>query len=570
MWVVYTIQGYDFVYNALSEESRKIIEEGVFEPVVQFLMVESEYMFSRIHNHGTWATAAVGMTGYVLDDEEMVEKSLKGPNKDGTSGFLIQLDQLFSPDGYFTEGPYYQRFALLPFIVFAEAINKNDPSLNIFAWNDSILGKAVNTALQLSYTNGAFFPINDALKEKTYETVEMVYAANIAYAAYGHDPGLLDLAMRQGRISITDAGLEVAADWKAGKTEPYNWYSVFLTDGANGDEGGIGILRAGSNDDQSCLLMKYTSHGLGHGHFDKLGFLYYDKNDEVIRDYGAARFLNIEAKYGGHYLLENNLWAKQTISHNTLTVDETSHFGGDQEISSKHHPTPLLFAGEEEGMQYMSAVDTDAYPGVKMHRTMVMAEIPSLEYPLVIDLFNVTSDKNHQYDLPFYYKGQFIDTDFEVEALTKRLEQLGTDNGYQFLWLNGKGESSTGNAQFTWMNSNRFYTLTMLTDDQTELLFTTIGANDPNFNLRNESAVMLRQPNSKNHLFVNVIEPHGEFNPTAEYTINAVSKIQKIAASQSGDKLKVDLELMNGEHWQLTAPANTNNTNDFITFKEIN
>ena len=570
MWVVYTVQGYDFVYNTLSEESREKIEEGVFRPVTHFLMVESEYMFSRIHNHGTWATAAVGMTGYVLGDDDMVEKSLKGLNKDGKSGFLIQLDKLFSPDGYYTEGPYYQRFALLPFIVFAEAIDKNNPELNIFAYNDSILGKAVNTALQLTYTNGAFFPINDAIKEKTYETIEMVYAANIAYAAYGHEPGLLDMSQRQGRISITDAGLEVAEDWKAGKTKPYNWYSTFLRDGARGDEGGIGILRTGSNKDQTCLLMKYTSQGLGHGHFDKLGFLYYNKNDEIIRDYGAARFLNIEAKYGGHYLHENKLWAKQTIAHNTLTVDETSDFGGDVKESSKHHPTPLLFAGENEELQYMSTLDTNAYPGVKMHRTMVMAEIPSLEYPVVIDIFNITADKKHQYDLPFYYKGQFISTNFEVDVFTKKTEPLGKQNGYQFLWLKGKAKVDSPNAQFTWLNNNRFYTLTMMANDQTEILFTTIGANDPHFNLRNESAIMLRQPKSENHLFVNVIEPHGEVNPTAEYTINAVSKIKKINAIPSTDDIIVDMELMNGEHWQLKAPVNTSAANGMVTLKEIN
>ena len=43
---------------------------------------------------------------------------------------------------------------------------------------------------------------------------------------------------------------------------------------------------------------------MGHGHFDKLHWLYFDNGREIISDYGAARFLNIEAKYGGHYLPE--------------------------------------------------------------------------------------------------------------------------------------------------------------------------------------------------------------------------------------------------------------------------
>ena len=142
MWMVYAIQGYDLVYDYISTDDRKEIEEGAFLPMAEFLSEGSSFTFNRIHNHGTWAVAAVGMTGYVLGNDDLVEKSLKGLGKDGNGGFLAQLDKLFSPDGYYTEGPYYQRFAMMPFIVFAEAIQKNDPEHNIFAYNDSILDKA--------------------------------------------------------------------------------------------------------------------------------------------------------------------------------------------------------------------------------------------------------------------------------------------------------------------------------------------------------------------------------------------------------------------------------------------
>ena len=49
-----------------------------------------------------------------------------------------------------------------------------------------------------------------------------------------------------------------------------------------------------------------------------MGLLVFDRGYEILRDYGASRFLYIEAKYGGHYLPENNLYAKQTIAHNAL------------------------------------------------------------------------------------------------------------------------------------------------------------------------------------------------------------------------------------------------------------
>lgn len=570
MWLVYGVQGYDCIYDWLSAEDRKIIEEGAFLPMANYLSEGSSYTFNRIHNHGTWAVAAVGMTGYVLGNEDLVEKSLKGLAKDGNGGFLAQLDKLFSPNGYYTEGPYYQRFAMLPFIVFAEAIQKNDPDLGIFAYNDSILHKAVNISLQLTYTNGAFFPINDAIKDKTYETVEMVYAANVDYVEYGQNPGWIDIAERQGRVTLTDAGLAVAIGWNEGKKQPFNWTSMFLADGAKGDEGGIGIFRAGSNDDQSCLLMKYTSHGLSHGHYDKLGFLYYNNNVEVIRDYGAARFLNIAVKFGGRYLPENKTWANQSIAHNTLTVDETTHFEGKYDVSSKHHPTPILFSVENEKLQYQSAVDVDAYPGIEMYRTMILAEIPSLEQAIVLDVFKVKALGKHQYDLPYYYNGQYIGTNFPIKFFSKKITPLGSDNGYQHLWLKGKGKSDTGIAQVTLLTNNRFYTLSTLTDDNTEIMFTNIGANDPNNNLRNEPAVMLRQKKTGNHVFVSVIEPHGAFDPIAETTKSATSRIKNISISeQTEEQLTIILNLKNNESWELKIPSDPIHKEGLVTFKKI-
>ena len=58
---------------------------------------------------------------------------------------------------------------------------------------------------------------------------------------------------------------------------------------------------------------------MGHGHFDRLSFTYYDNNKEIIQDYGAARFLNIEPKNGGHYLPENNSFSKP-VSYTHLTL----------------------------------------------------------------------------------------------------------------------------------------------------------------------------------------------------------------------------------------------------------
>ena len=174
VWLVVSIQGYDAIYDALTDAERTKIEGQLLRPMVSFISDQAPQTFDRIHNHGTWAVAAVGMTGYVLDDKEYVEKALYGLKRDGSAGFMKQIDLLFSPDGYYSEGPYYQRYALLPFVLFAQAIERNEPKRGIFRHRDGILLKAVNTTIQLSY-NGLFFPINDAIKDKGIDTTELVY-----------------------------------------------------------------------------------------------------------------------------------------------------------------------------------------------------------------------------------------------------------------------------------------------------------------------------------------------------------------------------------------------------------
>jgi len=67
-----------------------------------------------------------------------------------------------------------------------------------------------------------------------------------------------------------------------------------LGDGQQGTDGALDILRASADPKGLAVVAKNTSQGLGHGHFDKMGILVYDAGHEILRDYGAARFLNVE------------------------------------------------------------------------------------------------------------------------------------------------------------------------------------------------------------------------------------------------------------------------------------
>jgi len=564
VWLVHTIQAYDAVASALSEDEQQRIEDGILKPVAAFLSTESPGTFDKVHNHGTWATAAVGMTGYVIDDQELVEQALYGLDKSGKAGFLRQVDELFSPQGYYTEGPYYQRYALLPFITFAKAIQNNEPKRDIFGYRDGVILKAIKATIDLSY-NGLFFGINDAIKDKGIDTVELVQGVTIAYGLTG-DPQLLDIAKRQEQIILTGDGLKVANALDANKAKPYQFSSQEFGDGSSGKDGALVVLRAGKENDQT-VVFKATSQGMGHGHFDKLNWIFYDLGNEIVTDYGAARFLNVEAKFGGRYLPENNSFAKQTIAHNTVIVDETSHFNGDVTTAEKYAPTVHYFIDDKNIKLTSASIDT-AYDGVNLRRTMALLTVAEDLPSIVVDIFDVDSNKSHQYDLPVQYSGHFIDSNFAIENNSEVRRPLGNQGGYEHLWLTASAKPESENAKVTWLNSNgRFYTQTSVADDNTHILFTQTGANDPSFNLRNQSAFIQRVENVKKHQFISVIEPHGEYNPSKEYTLQGTSRVSHISSEKLANVQVVEIKFVNGKTTLLAINQNKELSKQSFSYK---
>lgn len=530
VWLVHTSMAYDCVYDYMSADERAYVERNLFRPMADFLMNGMEgnrannKVFNKMHNHATWATSAVGMIGMAMGDDTLVRKALYGTDETGKhGGFIQQLDYLFSPDGYFTEGAYYQRYAIWPFMVFAQCIDHNRPDLKIFQYRDGILLKAVSTLLQLAY-DGRFMRFNDALL-KGYDAQELVYAVNIAYNADPSNKTLLDVAARyQDWVLPTDAGFAVARDIARGEARPLTFHSALFRDGRNGDEGGIAVIRSTDPALNSALTLKATSHGLSHGHYDKLTIAYYDNDNEVLCDYGAARWLNIEAKYKGHYTHENKSFAMQTVAHNTLVVDERSHFDGNYDESMKHHSEILFTDFSRKDVQIVSARETNACPGVAMQRTLAYITTPFLQYPLILDLLQARSDEEHRYDYPMWYGGHMVSVNFPYEKALTTMSALGEANGYQHLWCQARGRNEqSATTTFTWITGDRFYSLSTATTPASEMVFVESGASDPDFNLRTEKGYMIREKGRKNHTFFSSLETHGTYDLQVEQSANLTS-----------------------------------------------
>ena len=525
VWLVYSIQGYDAIAETLSDSERSLIENKLLRPMADFLSLESPETFRKIHNHGTWAAAAVGMTGYALRDPALVTRALKGLDGDGSSGFFAQLTELFSPDGYYTEGPYYQRYALMPFVVFAQSIQSNEPDLQIFAFRERILLKAIDATIQQSY-DGKFLPINDAIKSKGLDTQELVYGVAAAFGLTGRKD-LLSIARYQGKTVLSADGFSVAE--AAAKSAPvdFAFRSMLLRDGPKGDHGGLAIMRMGKGELAQTLVAKDTSQGFNHGHFDKLSIMLFDSGNEILADYGAARFLNVATKNGGHYLRENDTWAKQSIAHNTLVLNESSQFAGDWQEAQKHWPE-ILYSNFSDDLNVVSASLDNAYPDASVTRTVAQVSHESLSAPLVVDVLHADSAKAVTFDLPFYVQAQLVDFRGELSKNAKSLKPLGGKNGYQHLWLEGVGKPEKGPLQMTWLKDRSFYTLHSLAPNRTSPVVVRLGANDPDFNLLPVHGVILRAPKAESATFVNLFETHGVYDAAEEFTRGSEPQITGI------------------------------------------
>lgn len=575
-WLVYTGLAYDCIHDYLTQAERIQIENGAFKPEVDFFTIELKDWFNLIHNHAVWACAGVGIVGIATDNKEYQEMALYGTNKDGKSGFLANIDGLFSPDGYYTEGPYYVRYAILPFYLYANALNNQQPALHIFQNRNNVLQKALVNGLQQTNINGSFYSYNDALKEKTFTSNEIVEAINIAWKVYGSDSSFLPIAKQQNRVTLSKGGASIAEVLSNAKhvVNYYPYKSISFTDGAKGNEGGVSILRTGRGDNITSLIYKYTSHGLSHGHYDKLNINLYNDGNEILQDYGAVRFIGIEQKFGGRYLPESKSYAAQTIAHNTIVVDETSDFNGKEQISQQYHPQKVFSSNENaKNVQVVSVVDDKAYSNVQLQRTIFMIQLPDAKKPLTVDFFRTIAKDVHQYDLPFQYLGTVINTSFKYQSFTTNQSTLGTKNGYQFLWKEAEAKALKPLTQFTFLNNKTYYTISSITDDSTKLFFTRLGANDSNFNLRRDPAYIIRKIGA-NKTFVNVIEIHGNYDTNNEISVDAYPKVENILLLRDDANYLVAKIVVNGKILMVAQSnkSNSKNTAHKITINgaEIN
>jgi len=179
---------------------------------------------------------------------------------------------------------------------------------------------------------------------------------------------------------------------------------------------GIAIMRDGWRREDSYLLLDYGPHGGGHGQRDKLSIIMFANGHHWIPDAACAP----------HYCLfpEQKTWHTQTISHNTVMVDNKSQ--------RKCRGELLLWKTDDE-MDIASAQHKKGYPGLIHRRTVVH---PKGEYFLIHDTLCPETTKRFDLDWLLHIYGEFKSQSkgrllFEKDK--KRLLVLSQDIGAELL-----------------------------------------------------------------------------------------------------------------------------------------
>jgi len=538
MWLFYASLAYSVIQKHLSAADRSTIETQLFTPMIDMFTVLYSHDFDRIHNHGIWAVAAVGVCALNLGDKETVNKAIFGLKGDGRSGgFLAQISKLFSRSGYYIEGPYYHRFAIRPLVMFAQVLHLHYPQLNIYAYEEGVIGTTIKALLLCSNPDGTFPALNDASLTMNIDDEGALAALSVYFSHYGQDEILIKAAKQQGKVWLSPCSLPLsqAIDNYAGNAA-IHWPSIELAEGAHDEKGAQGFLRSQQpNRPVSQAIMAYGQHGMGHGHFDALGITLFGNGHEFVREYGFARWVNVETKFGGRYLDENKSWARQTVAHNGVTVDCRTQNAFDVAQADSHYGKRHFFT-KQANVQAMSAYANDHYVGVDMQRTLLMLELDDFEHPLIVDLYRLTSQSEHTYDFVVHYSGQITSTNLQYQYHANQRNCLGDNYGYQHLFEKARATAEP-TSQLTWLQDQCFHSWTTGTTAG-EIIFAQTGANDPAMNLRTEDCVLLRTQAS-NHLFASTYETHGLFDEASESCFGALNQVQDVTVLHNDDNYSI-------------------------------
>ncbi len=401
-WLIPVVQGFDLVWDRMTPSQRDEVAANVLRPSAETIRIH----LLGIHNIQCWKNSALGLVGLVLGDEKLTAEAID----DSVRGFRHQIEGGVTKDGLWYEGSMgyhiYTMSALWPLAVAARNAN-----IDLFSDRYRLL---YEVPIRLALPDGSSPGFNDSAGGNVRGLTDMY---ELAFSRW-KTPIF-------GRLITT--GSRVRWQSLLWGIERLPTGNVLPTTSDNLPVAGYGMLRTAPEPGRvDTVAIRYGMHGGGHGHPDKLNIVIYGGGELLAVDPGSI-------SYGVPLHRE---WYRSTIAHNTVCVDQALQKPVDGSLED-------FEAGEL--VTRMAAKVADAYAGVSMRRSLNFRASPADRRSVLIDRFEVTSDKPHTYDWAFHCRGEM-----EVDAdLSTKGDRPGTSNGYQHISSVRQGKCD-GNITVRW------------------------------------------------------------------------------------------------------------------------
>ncbi len=370
---------YDLTYNSgvYSDADKVTIEENCFREFAR-LMTETSPRGCCI-NDGPTAMAAGALAGLMLGGHRVIAWAIEPPD-----GFLGFLEDYFYRDGHWYEAsPSYEGMTLGRLYVTPEALRGySDPpayqeanrydGLDLF--QHPLMQKILVAGAPETMPDGCLPATNDSTLGARYPRAR----TEQQYFWYPTEHNLRLMAWAFGG-NIGDTGGEYALfrrepdlDFSQVKPLAPSAQSIVRPDV------GWAILRTGDGPSDAALLIDYGPFGSGHGHPDRLNFIYYDFGKELVTDLGYLG--------AGHPL---HPWIRSTAAHHHLIVDGQPQARAAGELEA--------FCGVDN-VQATIASGPAVYPEiVDTYRRYLLFVDHGIGRRYLVDLFEVKGGRDHQY-----------------------------------------------------------------------------------------------------------------------------------------------------------------------------
>ncbi len=397
VWLIDAAWAYDLIASSgtLSAAEMEAIENNLLLPCALLI---------KRHNTGmegwqVWHNAAMTAAGRATNDPTLVAFAINGER----GGFHRHMAEGVLSDGFWYEGSWgYHMYELTPLTYMAEMGERGDFPL----YPDPALKKMYKAPILFAAPDLTLPAFNDAA------AVDLAGSAGWRFEgacrAYGDPTLALPLLQRPRGEEALFWGLE-----ELPRTAPPVTGSMVF-EGSD-----YTVLRDGLASDPWYLALDYGPHGDWHGHYDKLGFVFYARGELLGIDPGSHSYA----------LALHDTWDRSTVAHNTVVVNETD----------QKEATGNLERFIDLGVcSFTRASAGEAYEEAALTRNLVMVE------GYVLDRFEVRAwtGAQHKYDWIYHNPGEL-----SHNLTTSPYSSFPDEGGYQHL-SNNRAQTTTGDGKF--------------------------------------------------------------------------------------------------------------------------